>query len=451
VAIYRVWSGGDGTGGADNTNWAQAYTTLALAIAVPPTAGDKIYISHVTQENIGVDTFWIPPANVDIIAVNKDSSETPTAMGTGGWIGTSSGAFVAEFVAGNGTYVYGLTVRNGGVSNDRVTMATNTGGCQVLFDECKLWMGTTSSLPEMFIGSKGLDRGLSVEYRNFTVRFGNTSQFITIAGQIFWNGGGVDSAGSAPTTLFGSVDSDPGSVKFQFSGLDLTHISGTLVIGTITSRAPEFRFSQCKLNSAVTPVGTYTATTKGSPQVWLLDCSDNAGTPKRGIWAYYDALGTLERENTIYRTDGATGWSWKITGTANATYENPFVTPWLEYENAVNTSITPRFEVFRDGSTTAYTDAQIWAEWAYKQTSGSDQATFTFGDRQSLAAFLAGTAGSSQATGSGTGDWATGTGADWSGKVDSGSAITCAEDGIFRGRVAVTGAITLYVHPPIRT
>ena len=450
MAIYRVWSGGDGTGGADNTNWAQAYATLTAAIAVPPIAGDKIYISHVTQESAAADTTWTLPGTVDLISVNKDSSEVPTAMGSGGWIGGGSGNYRFPFYAGNGAYIYGLTIRNsGGGTDDIVLASTNTANTQILFEDCYAWLGTTSSAARVNIGGGYIDRSSYIEYRNLTVRFG-ANQGIEIRGPIIWDGGGISVDGASITgTLVASFGTRAGSSKCRISGVDLTKVTGTLVTGTTTVYTHDIVFSQCKLHASVTPKAA--TTNKASPQVWVVDCSDDAATPSRGIWGYYDGLGSLTKETGIYKTDGATGWAWKAVGSANASYQTPFTTPWVQFDNTVNTAITPRFEIFRDASTTAYTDAQVWAEWAYKQTSGSDQATFTFGDRQALSAFLAGTAGVAQATGAGTGGWETGSGADWSGKVDSGGTITAAEDGVLKGRVAVTGAITVYIDPQIRT
>ena len=74
------------------------------------------------------------------------------------------------------------------------------------------------------------------------------------------------------------------------------------------------------------------------------------------------------------------------------------------------------------------------------------------GDKQALAAFLAGTAGTSQAAGAGLGSWTGESGTAWSGKVDSGASVTPAETGYLSGRVCVGAAsITVYVDPVIRT
>jgi hypothetical protein len=313
-----------------------------------------------------------------------------------------------------------------------------------------LWLGSTATGSRITVGQAGGDRAIYNEHRNLTVRFSSTSQGMNIGGDWLWNGGAVSSSGSAPTTLIQGISAnDPGGLTYNISGVDLSHVSGTLLSGSITTANFLVSVSQCKLDAAVTPLGSVTNASKAGPRIWIADCSDDS--TGRGIWGYSDGMGAVTKETGIYRSDGATGWAWKIVGSANATFACPFVTPWIEYQNTTNTAITPYIEIFRDGSTTAYTNAQVWAEWAAKTTSGSDQAAFTYGDRQALSAWVAGTAASDQAAGSGFGDWETGTSGDWSGKIDSSSTITAAEDGILRGRVAVVGAITVYVDPQIRT
>jgi hypothetical protein len=123
----------------------------------------------------------------------------------------------------------------------------------------------------------------------------------------------------------------------------------------------------------------------------------------------------------------------------------------VSFYNTGTSGITPRFEILRDGSATAYTDAQVWGEFSAKVTSGSTQATF-YNDRQALADWAAGTTASDQAAGAGLGSWTGESGTAWSGKVDSGSTITPAENGHIRGRVVVgVASSTFYVNPQIET
>jgi hypothetical protein len=56
---------------------------------------------------------------------------------------------------------------------------------------------------------------------------------------------------------------------------------------------------------------------------------------------------------------------------------NPFVTPWVDWYNTGTSAITPFFEILRDGSTTAFTDQEVWAEFSEKDVSGFTLATLS--------------------------------------------------------------------------
>lgn len=448
MAKYRVWSGGDNTGGADNTNWAQAYTTLAGAAAVATTSGDYILIHYASQEAIGADATVTLAAGVTIVAVDKDSSEAYRKMDVDGWVGTSSGAYqyLLNTAAGQ-TAIYGLTIRNGGTASDSISLRQVDGGA-CYTEDVYIWIGSTGASSNCVLGYIPNDAQAYAQHKNMTIRFSAAAQNIIGTGRVEVIGGSVSSAGTSPSLLVEWTGGDPGGAEFTWSGGDLSHATGTLA-GDSSSIAATIKFVQCKLASGFTALATQTVQNRSHAEVYIVDCDDGTN---RGLWGYYNALGSVINEPTIYFTSGATGWAWKVVGTSNSTVHAPFTTPWIDYQNTVNTSITPYIEIFRDASTTAYTDAQVWAEWMAKTTSGSDKSAFAGSDRQSLDAIVAGTGASNQATGAGPTSWQTGTnGVDWSGKCDSGSAFTAAEDGALRGRIAVVGAITVYVDPQIRT
>lgn len=454
MAKYRVWSGGNNTGGADNTNWAQAYTTLAGAAAAATAAGDFILVHYTSQENVGADTVATIADQVSVIAVDKDSSEAVTPMGTSGWVGTSSGAFQYRIGAAAQAQIYlnGITIRNGGASSDWIGIIANgtNGQADIVTDDCYLWLGTTNTGARIELGSSVADRSSHQVHRNLTLRFSNASQTILIDGTLnLWNTE-ISSAGTAPSgAVFTPRGGDPGGAILRAEGCDLTR--ATTLMGNFTVIAQEAYFIRCKLKSTVTVISTQTAGNRAGCRAWVIDCSDDAGTPNRGRWEYHDSIGSVVKEETIYYSTGATGWCWKVVTTSAASRVNPFFTPWIDFYNTGTSSITPRIEIFRDGSTTPYTDAQVWGVFTAKTTSGSDRATGYYSDGQDIGAFVAGTGASNQATGAGTSEWATGSGSDWSGKVDSGSPFSPAESGHIRGRIHVAGALTVYVDPQIRT
>jgi hypothetical protein len=108
--------------------------------------------------------------------------------------------------------------------------------------------------------------------------------------------------------------------------------------------------------------------------------------------------------------------------------------------------MTPYFDILNSGSSTAYKDNEVWAEFCAKTTSGYTLGTF-YTDRMAILGTPA-----DQATSSlGSGDWTGEGGTSWFGKVDSGSAFTPAEAGEIMGRIRVAAAsATVYIDPVIK-
>ena len=187
---------------------------------------------------------------------------------------------------------------------------------------------------------------------------------------------------------------------------------------------------------------------RSGAEVWIIDCSDAAGTPNEKLFGYYNALGSVVSDTSIYTTAGAAAQSWKIVTTANATKGVPFETPWIQLHNTGTSAITPYLELVRSGSATAYKDNEVWAEVMCKTTSGYTIATY-YADKASL-----GSAGADQATGGlAAGDWTGENATSWFGKIDSGAAITPAEVGSISMRVCVgiASKSDIYIDPQIRT
>lgn len=443
MATYFVASGGSNTSPYDT--WAKAATSLATALAAATTAGDVVVIQYNAvpsgDAELAADTTYTFAGDIWLISASNDggSAYTPTAMGTANWIGNSTtNRFVA--FAGNDrrAYVWGLTLRTAGSTADRIDLNNSAGG-QFTYDNCYLWAGNTAS-------SDGIRFNAAItNYTSLigcTLRMGATGATINTMGTVDMIGGSISSAGSTPTILF-SVTS---AGILNVVGADLSLVTGTLIGNAQASAA--FTFDRCKFGAGVTVLGSQTSNpTRGSPWAWVSDCSSG---DTHGLFGYYDGTGSVVSDTGIYFTSGAAAQSWKIVTNSNCTATNPFVTPWVDLYNTGTSAITPYFEILRDGSTTAYKDHEVWAEFSAKVTSGSTVATSssdvaTLVNRATLN-------GSNQAAGAGTGSWTGEAGSAWSGKCDSGSSITPAESGAIRGRIVVAGSsITIYVDPQIRT
>jgi hypothetical protein len=100
-------------------------------------------------------------------------------------------------------------------------------------------------------------------------------------------------------------------------------------------------------------------------------------------------------------------------------------------------TVEPKFEVLRDGSATAYTDAEFWMENLSKITASSVNMTFerTRGTGTDIPA------------GAGTGSWTGEDGTAWSGELTIGSTVL-EEDGYVLSRIcAAVASSTIYVDP----
>jgi len=77
-------------------------------------------------------------------------------------------------------------------------------------------------------------------------------------------------------------------------------------------------------------------------------------------------IGDISEAFVIFKDTGAAQQSWKVVTTSGNGPERPFTTPWVSLYHTGASSITPYFDVLRDGSTTAYKDTEVWAEFRAK-------------------------------------------------------------------------------------
>lgn len=434
MATYRVNSAAAGAN--DGSSWTDAYTAFGSAVTAASADGDIILVHYTHQEEIAADTTYTLQNNVRVVSVDKDSSDAPTVMGTGGWIGNSTTNRTMSFSgADRRVYLDGITLRTSGATADSLSVGGSSGFSSV-WSGCYFWHGNSATSSVINLANSV---GATGRYLDCTFRFGDTSQKLICNGLVEIIGGSISASGSIPTALF---DSSSSANTVAITGMDLSLITGTLVQDN--DAGSKFVFDRCRLGSGVVPLASQTSNpTLGSASVLILD--SNSGDTHISF-GHFDALGSTVSDTSIYFTAGAAAQSWKIDTTSNVKPGVPYVSPWIAMHNTGLSSITPYLEILRDGSASAYTDAEVWAEFVAKTTSG-----YTIGTRYSDgAAALA--SGSSQASGAGLGSWTGESGTAWSGKIDSGSSFTPAEVGGITARVVVgVASSTVYVDPQIRT
>jgi hypothetical protein len=440
MARYFVSSIGSNTAPYDT--WAKAATSLQTALTAANANGDEVVLSSGTipagDSALSADTTYTFAANVTLVSstISGTADIAPSVMGTGVWIGSSTTNRGVTLAGAFRIRVVGITFRTAGSTADSLFMA-NTDGMQVTFEDCYFWHGNSATASGIMFGNA--DVQTCVIARNCTFRLGNASQNVRVLGKVFIEGGSLSSAGSTPTAgLFLASVVDPAGGYLDIEGFDCSLLGANPIIGDCTTTALKVAIKRSKLGTGFVPLATQTTGNRSGAEVTLIDCHSG---DTHGFFGYYDALGSLISDTGVYLTAGAAAQSWKLTTTANAGPSSPFVTPWISGYNAdVSTSITPWIEALRDGSATPYTDAELWAEFMAKDTSGFPLASF-FSDRLALGGTPA-----SQPAGAGTGSWTGEGGTAVTMKLDSGAAFTPDEVGDISGRVgfAVPSA-TVYI------
>jgi hypothetical protein len=426
MAIIRVWSGGTGL---DPTTKAGALTTLAAAAAAV-VAGDDIYVHHTSQEaSLATVTY---AADCQVTAVDMDNGDAYSPMGTGGWCGGNVNGSYTCAAGGKRVHIRGITVRMGGSSGGNTLVAHGGDGAHQEWEDCYFWNGGTGSAT----GGTSFAGGDSQTYnslKNCTFRFSQTGTSIRPGGVMEIIGGGVDSAGSVPTTLFlpGSGNDQTG-VTVDMFGFDASHAAGTTLLGSAGVTPLRMRWVQGTLPSSYTLLATQAVLNKAGAQIELVDCKSGSTT---GIYAYANALGSIVKDTGTYLTAGVAGFSFRIDTTAEASARTPFTTPWLDWLDPANGSMTPRLEI-ATGST--LTNAQVWSEWLPKLA--ASVASLRSGRCLPMA-----TPGNIPA-GAGTGAW-TGS-VSVSGKLEPAASFTTVDDGPMAVRVGVAApSETIYLEP----
>ena len=438
-------------GGGSNTapyeTWAKAATTLATALAAATGDGDRVIIDNADvpagDKEVAANTTWSAAANIQIIAATNDggSAFTPAAMGTATWLGNSTTARIIIFDGGFSVLMYGVTIRTASTSAANMTINNSDAG-QYELDTCYLWQGSTQAGSRIFLGASSSTTNQGTRCRDVTFRFGSTSQGLTCRSAVRVIGGSVSTAGSAPDELFKSaIVRGP----CYMTGVDLSHVTGTL-LGNIPSGALSLTLENCKLASGVVRIAAQTNATSAN-EVIVINCDSG---DNHYLGEHHNALGSTVVSASIYANDGPSydgtnRYSLLVTSTAAARYWAPYVSPWFGAYHSGTSAITPRIEVLRDGSATAWNDDQLWGEWSYQGTTGFTLATLVNDRRALTASAAAQVTGTLDASGW-TGENATA----WFGKLTPLASITPAEIGALQARIACGPSVTVYVDPQLR-
>jgi hypothetical protein len=377
MASYYVYSGAAGTN--NGSSWANAYTSLATAFS-GKAAGDVFYVAHDHAESAAGVTLGAPGTAsnpVKVICVNRSGSVPPVSADR-----RATATITAS--GGNNININGSTHYDGiifiagtGSSSSGALVFASTSNCSQRFDNCSLQLAITVTGSNIYLA--GPNNSLAAcycEFNNTTMSFANAGHQVLLGGVTRWRNTPSALLGTAPTLLF--LPTSPRGGSLDCIGVDFSAAGSgkTLVDTNNTTQGFAFRFTDCKLNAAVTKDNA-TATATGATTVDFLR-SGSSGvnyTLHRSVYA-----GTLDQETTIVRSggasDGTTPISWKILTSANSTYSLPFECPPIAiWNDTTGSSVTATIEGIWGGGAVP-NDNDVWVDVEYLGDASSPQASF---------------------------------------------------------------------------
>lgn len=321
MAAKFVRSGAAGAGtGAD---WANAYTTIALAIA-GISAGDILWIADDHNESTAGAVAWTFPGTIGNPNFCYCADHTVASPGTGdlkltGLASTSGGNSIT--MAGS-AYWYGMTPQVGSAANNASIniLTTASQNAQMVFDSCGLALIGTGASSIIAFGGTAASSPARVNLTNTTMRFAATGQGITLRNtHLQWRNTASALLGTIPTTLI-SASTFRGMAFIE--GVDLSAAgSGKTLVGALAAGSRIY-LKDCQLGASVTVAATPT----NAEQETYVTNSDSGATNYRS--EKYAYRGTETTETTIVRTGGASDGtmpqSRKIVTTANSLWVMPF-------------------------------------------------------------------------------------------------------------------------------
>lgn len=393
-------------GGAPFARLASAMASTWFA------AGNTIYVGDNHAESQATAISMAPAgttATVGRMLCHNHSGSYPPAssdLTTGATISTTGAVNLTITPSLSGMfYFYGLTFISAVGQSGSNNLNFSAGSCLVYLDTCSLQLATTggsASISTAFAGIPG-----TFIFNNTTVKFANTAQAISVAGNFLWqNTGAILASGSTvPSYILQMATNNFTSVVLE--ALDLSQLTGNIVNAPGNSQQSNVLVKDCKLNASGAVVPSSPAGFGCTIQVVR---SDSSGTAYKS--ARYAYEGTETTETSITRVGGAadpTGQaqSRKIVTTANSQWLRPFKAEGFAIWNpttAANVTVTV-FGTINAGALPNNDD--IWLELEYLGSASFPTGTITNTTKASLLAANAAVASDSSSWNGG------GSGAGW--------------------------------------
>jgi len=440
MTVYYVDS--SATGGTNaGTSWANAYLTFAQAVTAATANNDQIWVGQLHAENLTAATTYTFAANVRVLCINSSTG----ALTTGGFIGNQGTGYNIVLAGAYNVYFYGLGLKTATTGTAYINL-NNTDGGHFEFENCTFTLSANTS-SYLLVNYTASAASNYTKLKDSSIFFGGTGAnwYASFAGPVDLINITLTGQAASPALILRNS-----GTRINAEGCDFSLITGTLFGDAAGNGSGFAQLSNCKLGSGVIiKAAATTVLNKGNGEVIAFNCS--SGNEHFRMY-HGNALGSTTISTAVYANDGASyngvnRCSWYIVSTANASYWTPYVSPWFDkYWQNTNTAITPRIEIIRGGTTTAYQNDELWAEWSYQGVYNIPQALFV-NTRMVPLGTPANIASSTFTAAEWTGEGAT----NWFGKLSPASSFTPLNKGYIRARIIIgEPSITIYVDPLIR-
>lgn len=380
----------DGNDADAGSSWALSNATM-VGLAANLAAGEDGYFSQDHAESeAGTTSMTITfPGTLGspnrIIGVS-DAAEPPAALNGAGSLTRTSTSITATLVFAGSFVLVGGTYTVGSSSSSSIKFGSGDTDVQTYVDATFI-VTNTSTVARIVVGASATSARASITHSHSTFKFANAAQGFSVQrGRMMFNGGGLDAAGAAITSLFPTALAS-GVTRVEIKNFDVSSAASTLnILGAAFGCTGSVTLNRVKLPASWTGSLFSSEPTMPDFRISMYNC-DSGDTNYKLLVG--DRQGTMRDETTLVMTggasDGTTGISWKVVTSANANEAlTPFETNWIsQWNTSVGASKTITVEILHD-STTDLTDAEIWLEAEYLGTSGVPLGMSASGQRDAL-------------------------------------------------------------------
>ena len=298
----------DGDNADTGATWA-----LAEADLHTPTwaAGDRVFVSdnhaQSTAAAITIATAGTLASPTQVLCVDDTANpEPPTATATTATVTTTG----ANSIAITGCcHVSGITFVAGSGSGTGTTITVGANDVKQKYSNCGFQIATTATGGRINCTSSVDATEFDLEFKDVTLKFANAGQYMQLSHvRLRWDGGGLASGGTSPTTLITVVNA---GADIEMSNLDLSAAGAAINLFTPSGAVGKF-----VVRDSVMPASWSGSITSSVPtttaQRFELYNVDSADTNYR-LWLR-DYTGDVTSDDALYRAPGLGASSWMYNG-----------------------------------------------------------------------------------------------------------------------------------------